>query len=230
MAILTTAMVKFTARQLPRHQQGAAGRGGAFAGAVAKAKPLLSHVLRIAIVRAKLVLRWLRRRPFLFGFLVGWTVFAGVHSLVLRRWTRTCDEPAAKLSLLARPINTDFDSSRQQGQRRVFITFSTSCSPQQDWQSQALLYTHRLHKVNTELVRLMACGDPSYELPKNNYDRYRVIRTPDYNARMSCDPYSPRNRPLGMTHWLTVQMDDEDLPKDDDGECFIAFSLCLPYI
>ena len=139
---------------------------------------------------------------------------------MLRRWTRTRDGPAAKLSLF----------SRQQGQRRVFITFSTSCTPQQDWQSQALLYTHRLHKVDTELVRLMACGDPSYELPKNDYDRYRVIRTPDYNARMSCDPYSPRNRPLGMTHWLTVQMDDEDLPKDDDGECFNGCSLCLPCI
>ena len=144
---------------------------------------------------------------------------------------------AAKVSLLCskrtRASNitgTNVASSQQQRQRRIFITFSTSCNPQQDWQSQALLYTHRLHKVDTELVRLMACGEPSYELPKNDYDRYRVIRTPDYDAMMSCDPYSPRNRPLSMTYWLTVQMDDADLPKDDDGECFIGCPLCLSHI
>ena len=102
------------------------------------------------------------------------------------------------------------------GKRRVFITFSTSCNPQQDWQSQAVLYTHRLHNVDTELVRLMSCSDSNYELPQHSYERYRVVRTPDYV--LPPDRYSPRNRPLSMLYWLTIQTEDKDLPMGDDGK------------
>ena len=64
--------------------------------------------------------------------------------------------------------------------RRIFTVFSTSCSPFQDWQAQALLYSH---KIEGNLVRLMACGNSNYTLPKHSHDHYRVIRTPDFDAR-----------------------------------------------
>jgi hypothetical protein len=101
--------------------------------------------------------------------------------------------------------------------RRVFTVFSTSCSPFQDWQAQALLYSHKLQNIEGELVRLMACGNSNYSLPKHSHDHYRVIRTPDFNARVWCDNYSPRNRPQSMSYWLNGRSGDTDLPHDDDG-------------
>ena len=101
--------------------------------------------------------------------------------------------------------------------RRVFTVFSTSCSPSQDWQAQALLYSHKLQSIEGELVRLMACGSSNYTLPKHSHDHYRVIRMPDFNARVWCDDYSPRNRPQSMSYWLNGRSDDTDLPHDDDG-------------
>lgn len=134
------------------------------------------------------------------------------------------DAPLASLfspSLLSQPKNeastaggTKTGSGNEK--RRVFVPFSTSCNPQQDWQAQAVLYTHRLHNVDTELVRLMACNDSNYELPHHSYERYRVVRTPDYV--LPPDWYAPRNRPLSMTYWLTIQTEDKDLPRDDDGK------------
>jgi hypothetical protein len=108
-------------------------------------------------------------------------------------------------------------SSRPRSGRRVFTVFSTSCSPYQDWQAQALLYSHKLQNIEGELVRLMACGNSSYALPKHSHDHYRVVRTPDFNARVWCDDYSPRNRPQSMSYWLNGRSDDTDLPHDDDG-------------
>ena len=101
--------------------------------------------------------------------------------------------------------------------RRIFTVFSTSCSPFQDWQAQALLHSHKLRNIEGELVRLMACSNSNYTLPKHSHDHYRVIRTPDFDARIWCDKYSPRNRPQGMSYWLNGRSDDTDLPHDDDG-------------
>lgn len=123
-------------------------------------------------------------------------------------------------SLIGDSVNTGLNSalpSPLRSGRRIFTVFSTSCSPYQDWQSQALLYSHKRCKIEGELVRLMACGNSNYTLPKHSHERYRVIRTPDFNARVWCDDYSPRNRPQGMSYWLNGRSDDTDLPHDDDG-------------
>lgn len=68
------------------------------------------------------------------------------------------------------------------------------------------------------LVRLMACDDSNYELPKHSYgNKYRVVKTPNFDNFYPSDPYSPRNRPNGLGYWLTGKSNDtEDLPLDDD--------------
>ena len=101
-------------------------------------------------------------------------------------------------------------------EKRVFTVFSTGCSPSQDWQPQTLIYNHRKLGVKGDLVRLMACDDPNYVLPRHSYEKYRAVRTPDFDVDFPDDRYSPRNRPGGLDYWLSGRSNDTDLPLDDD--------------
>lgn len=101
-------------------------------------------------------------------------------------------------------------------EKRVYTVFSTGCSPSQDWQSQTLVYNHRMRGIDGDLVRLMACSDPNYVLPHHSYHKYRVVRTPDFDVNFPGDPYSPRNRPGSLEYWLNGRSNDTDLPMDDD--------------
>ncbi len=101
-------------------------------------------------------------------------------------------------------------------EKRVFTVFSTGCSPFQDWQSQTLIYNHRKLGIKGDVVRLMACDDPNYVLPNHSYEKYRVVRTPDFDVDFPDDKYSPRNRPGGLDYWLNWRSNDTDVPLDDD--------------
>jgi len=115
-----------------------------------------------------------------------------------------------------------YDASRTAGKtiaeakRRIHTVFSTNCRPYQDWQSHSLAYNHRKMKIAGRLVRLMACDDPNYDLPKNSYERYRVVRTPDFARQNTTDLYWPINRPMGLAYWLRGLSDDVDIPAGDD--------------
>lgn len=103
-------------------------------------------------------------------------------------------------------------------QHRIFIVFSTGCSKAQDWQSQALIHSHKIHNISSyALVRLLSCQDSNYLLPRQSHPKYRVIRTPDFNSYFSrYYRYSPRNRPASIAYWLGGLSDDEDIPQPDD--------------
>ncbi|KAG7371479.1 hypothetical protein IV203_020049 [Nitzschia inconspicua] len=104
----------------------------------------------------------------------------------------------------------------QQKQRRLVTVFSSGCSPSQDWQSQALLYSHQQQKVPGELVRLLSCNDPNYSLPQSSYSNYRVVRTPDFSIHKG-DQCSARNRPAGMEYWLNgLSQDNPNPPSGND--------------
>lgn len=66
---------------------------------------------------------------------------------------------------------------------RLFTVFSTKCSPYQDWQAQTLIHNHKKQGIQGFLVRLLACDDPNYVLPKHSYEKYRVVRMPDFGLR-----------------------------------------------
>lgn len=66
---------------------------------------------------------------------------------------------------------------------RLFSVFSSECSPFQDWQAQTLIHNHRMQGIQGSLVRLLACDDPHYVLPEHSYDKYRVVRTPNFGTR-----------------------------------------------
>ena len=97
--------------------------------------------------------------------------------------------------------------------RQIYSVFSTGCSPGQDWQSHVLAYSHKLHKIPGKIIRLMACNDPSYQLPHHSYE---VVRTPDWTNKNG-DVYSPRNRPYSLSYWLNgIVNSSELLPNDND--------------
>ena len=66
---------------------------------------------------------------------------------------------------------------------RLFSVFSTECSPFHDWHAQSLIHNHKKQGIQGFLVRLMACDDPSYILPKHSYEKYRVVRLPNFGLR-----------------------------------------------
>ena len=101
--------------------------------------------------------------------------------------------------------------------RRIHTVFSTDCRPYQDWQSHALATNHRKMNIEGRLVRLMACDDPNYDLPKSSYSKYRVVRTPDFARLNTTDSYWPINRPMGLSYWLSGMSDDTDVPLGDEG-------------
>lgn len=109
-------------------------------------------------------------------------------------------------------------------EQKVTTVFSTSCSPFQDWQSQALVHNHRTMGIPGDLVRLMACDDPMYKIPRLNttrYPHYRVVRMPDFNKHFVDQghvDYAPRNRPASMEHWLDGKSEDgqEQIPKGQE--------------
>ena len=132
------------------------------------------------------------------------------------------DEDAFSSSLLRRqksiPTNHTEDVASSSLSPRIFTVFSTSCARSQDWQSQALLHNHRKLGIPGDLVRLMACRDANYSLPKHSYEKYRVVWTPDFDVDHPDDAYSPRNRPRSLDYWLHGHSRDavEDLPRDND--------------
>jgi hypothetical protein len=113
--------------------------------------------------------------------------------------------------------------SSQQSKRLVTV-FSTGCSPTQDWQSQALLYSHRQQRIPGELIRLLSCNDVdpyNYKLPKASYKNYRVVRTPDFSTWQQ-DDYSPRNRPAAMEYWLNGLSPDDPKPPAGNDTIILA--------
>lgn len=75
------------------------------------------------------------------------------------------------------------DATTESKPSRLFSVFSTECSPFQDWQAQTLIHNHRMQGIQGSLVRLLACDDPHYVLPEHSYDKYRVVRMPNFGAR-----------------------------------------------
>lgn len=106
---------------------------------------------------------------------------------------------------------------RHQHDRRVTTVFSTACSASQDWMSQVLLYNHYQMGIPGDLVRLMACKEKNYQLPKHTiHPNYRVVWTPDFDLddiQKGHTPYSPRNRPASMEYWLSGRSDDPHYPR-----------------
>eukprot|EP00577_Skeletonema_sp_RCC1716_P012009 CAMPEP_0113373338 /NCGR_PEP_ID=MMETSP0013_2-20120614/1009_1 /TAXON_ID=2843 ORGANISM="Skeletonema costatum, Strain 1716" /NCGR_SAMPLE_ID=MMETSP0013_2 /ASSEMBLY_ACC=CAM_ASM_000158 /LENGTH=436 /DNA_ID=CAMNT_0000255279 /DNA_START=74 /DNA_END=1384 /DNA_ORIENTATION=- /assembly_acc=CAM_ASM_000158 len=98
---------------------------------------------------------------------------------------------------------------------RLFSVFSTECSPFHDWHAQSLIHNHKKQGIQGFLVRLMACDDPSYILPKHSYEKYRVVRLPNFGLRGG-DNWSVRNKPFSVAYWLGGFSKDDDLPEDDD--------------
>jgi hypothetical protein len=125
------------------------------------------------------------------------------------------------------PKNTPQNHSKKEG-RRLVTVFSSGCSNYQDWQSQVLVHSFFKQQIPGEIVRLMSCSDPSYELPpisKHHKDRYRVVRTPDFNALFRTqhgDDYSPRNRPGAMAYWLNGQSQDDRRPPRGHEDVIMA--------
>lgn len=66
---------------------------------------------------------------------------------------------------------------------RLFSVFSTECSPFHDWQAQTLMYNHKKQGIQGFLVRLLACDDPSYVLPKHSHENYRTVRMSNFGLR-----------------------------------------------
>jgi hypothetical protein len=114
--------------------------------------------------------------------------------------------------------------------RQLVTVFSSSCSKSQDWQSQVLLYSHRQQRIPGELVRLLSCGDANYTLPKVSYPKYRVVRTPDFNARFPQDDYSARNRPMAMEYWLNGESQDDPNPPSGDDTIIMAVDPDMLYL
>jgi hypothetical protein len=85
------------------------------------------------------------------------------------------------------------------------------------------MYSHRTHNIPGELVRLLSCSDTKYQLPKHSYPKYRVVRTPDFNAPYKFkDNYSPRNRPSAMAYWLNGRSEDDPHPPSGDDTIIMA--------
>ena len=92
--------------------------------------------------------------------------------------------PKSNLLIPSEPSRLPKDDNEERiatNQPRVFSVFSTSCSPFQDWQAQALIHNHQQQQISGELVRLMSCDDPNYILPKSSYHKYRVVRVPNFD-------------------------------------------------
>lgn len=98
---------------------------------------------------------------------------------------------------------------------RLFSVFSTECSPFHDWQAQTLIHNHKKQGIQGFLVRLLACDDPSYVLPKHSHEKYRVVRMSNFGLRDE-DDWSVRNKPFSVAYWLDGFSNDDNLPEDDD--------------
>ena len=91
-----------------------------------------------------------------------------------------------------------------------YLTFSTACSPSQNWQSFLVFYY--AHKVNQPgyVVRIASgCTEPQKEELRKVHEavisklspKFSVHFTPDY-AKISGDNYKYYNKPFGLNHWL----------------------------
>jgi len=92
-----------------------------------------------------------------------------------------------------------------------YMTFSTACSPSQNWQS--FLFFYYAHKVKQpgHVVRIAsACSDEQraelIALHESTISKlspnFSIHFTPDY-ARVDGDNYKYYNKPFGVQHWLT---------------------------
>lgn len=99
--------------------------------------------------------------------------------------------------------------------RKIFTVFSTNCSPEHDWQAQTLSFNHKKMGIEGNLVRLMAC-DNDYELPKNSYKKYYVIRTPFYNMQPEQCDYPSISKPMSLSYWLAGLSDISLMPASND--------------
>ena len=92
-----------------------------------------------------------------------------------------------------------------------YMTFSTACSPSQNWQS--FLFFYYAHKVKQpgHVVRIAsACSEEQRaELTALHESvisklspKFSIHFTPDF-ARVSGDNYKYYNKPFGVQHWLT---------------------------
>ena len=90
----------------------------------------------------------------------------------------------SKLLIPSEPVDAKSnDTTTESKIPRLFSVFSTECSPFQDWQAQTLIHNHRIQGIQGSLVRLLACDDPHYVLPEHSYEKYRVVRMPNFGAR-----------------------------------------------
>ncbi|KAL7528568.1 hypothetical protein ACHAXR_002511 [Thalassiosira sp. AJA248-18] len=105
-----------------------------------------------------------------------------------------------------------------------YMTFSTACSPSQNWQS--FLFFYYAHKVRQpgHVIRIASgCSEKQKEelikIQENVIsklsDKFSVHFTPDY-AKISGDNYKYYNKPFGMKHWLEHGLEYKE-NKDKDA-------------
>ena len=106
-----------------------------------------------------------------------------------------------------------------------YMTFSTACSPFQDWQSYMFFYY--AHKVSQPgyVVRIASgCSQRQQDELVKFHDEvisklspnFSVHFTPDF-SRISGDEYKYFNKPFGLQHWLQNGLKFRNNPKTNDA-------------
>ena len=134
------------------------------------------------------------RRISLF-FLFGVSVLLQILLITRTEYrSEIIDLPSYKNDLNAASSNTQHGKHSDENEKvsagttklrppRLFSVMSTECSPFHDWQAQTLIHNHKKQGIQGFLVRLMACDDPNYILPKHSYEKYRVVIMPNFGLR-----------------------------------------------
>ena len=104
--------------------------------------------------------------------------------------------------------DTDIDTASSYPEH--YMTFSTACSPSQNWQS--FMFFYYAHKVSQPgyVIRIASgCSDSQKEEVLKFHDKaisklsdkFSVHFTPDF-AKVSGDNYKYYNKPFGIQHWM----------------------------
>ncbi len=159
---------------------------------------------------------------FIFFIVIAWlSVFLGIYLPAAKINTNTSPQDAHGLlkgsaeNIVASGTEEDFPDH--------YLTFSTSCSASQNWQSFMLFFF--AHKVNQpgDVIRIASgCSDKQKEelsdfhesVIKKLSPNFHVHFTPDF-TKISGDNYKYYNKPFGvqhfMTHWLKYDESNEKL-------------------
>uniref|UniRef100_A0A061QK49 Uncharacterized protein n=1 Tax=Tetraselmis sp. GSL018 TaxID=582737 RepID=A0A061QK49_9CHLO len=88
----------------------------------------------------------------------------------------------------------------------VHILFSTNCTKQNDWMSEALFYTHYKSNTSGTITRILSCSKKNYDAPQLWHPRASIHATPEYKSQVlpdgTKDDFWDFNKPLGVSDWL----------------------------